>query len=119
MVRKFPIHPEMVSHDDQRWHVHLAPQGGPADRYAAGAIIGVALTVSQFGVSRLGVCGIAACPRVFIDATKGKSRRYCAEHTARGNVNRLRGQHPGSRRAGSGLGCQLRRTASRPLAHSL
>jgi predicted RNA-binding Zn ribbon-like protein len=96
LMVQFPIHPEMVSHDDQRWHVHLAPQGGPADRYAAGAIIGVALTVSQFGVSRLGVCGIAACPRVFIDATKGKSRRYCAEHTARGNVSTLRGQHPGS-----------------------
>jgi predicted RNA-binding Zn ribbon-like protein len=92
LLVKFPIHPEMVSHDDQRWHVHLAPQGCAADRFAAGAIIGIALTVSQFGVSRLGVCGIASCPRVFIDASPGRSRRYCADHAARGNVSTLRSQ---------------------------
>jgi predicted RNA-binding Zn ribbon-like protein len=92
LLVQFPIHPEMVSHDDQRWHVHLAPQGCAADRYAAGAIIGIALTVSQFGVSRLGVCGIASCPRVFIDASPGRTRRYCTEHAARGNVSTLRSQ---------------------------
>jgi predicted RNA-binding Zn ribbon-like protein len=92
LLVQFPIHPEMISHDDQRWHVHLAPQGGPADRYGAGAIIGVALMVSQFGVSRLGICAIASCPRVFIDASPGRSRRYCADHAARGNVSTLRSQ---------------------------
>jgi hypothetical protein len=92
LLVQFPIQPEMISHDDQRWHVHLTQQGCAADRYAAGAIIGVALTVSQFGVGRLGVCGIASCPRVFIDASPGRSRRYCTEHTARGNVSTLRSQ---------------------------
>lgn len=91
LLLQFPIQPEMVNHDDQRWHVHLAAQGSVADRFAAGAIIGVALTVSLVGVSRLGVCAIAACPQVFIDASPGKSRRYCAEHAAaRGNVSTLR-----------------------------
>ena len=92
LLVQFPIQPEMISHDDQRWHVHLAPQGCPADRYGAGAIIGVALMVSQFGVSRLGVCAIASCPRVFIDASPGRSRRYCTDHAARGNVSTLRSQ---------------------------
>jgi predicted RNA-binding Zn ribbon-like protein len=91
LLLQFPIQPEMVSHDDQRWHVHLASQGSVADRFAAGAVIGIALTVSLVGVSRLGVCAIAACPQVFIDASPGKSRRYCAEHAAvRGNVSTLR-----------------------------
>ncbi len=91
LLVQFPIQPEMVSHDDQRWHVHLAPQGSVADRFAAGAIIGVALTVSLVGVSRLGLCAIASCHQVFIDASPGKSRRYCAEHAAtRGNVSALR-----------------------------
>jgi predicted RNA-binding Zn ribbon-like protein len=91
LLLQFPIQPEMVSHDDQRWHVHLAPQGCVADRFAAGAVIGVALTVSLVGVSRLGVCAIASCHRVFIDASPGKSRRYCGEHGAtRGNVSTLR-----------------------------
>jgi predicted RNA-binding Zn ribbon-like protein len=91
LLVQFPIQPEMVSHDDQRWHVHLAAQGSIADRFAAGAIIGVALTVSLVGVSRLGLCAIASCHQVFIDASPGRSRRYCAEHAAaRGNVSTLR-----------------------------
>jgi predicted RNA-binding Zn ribbon-like protein len=94
LLRQFPIQPEMVSHDDQRWHVHLASQGSVADRFAAGAIIGVALTVSLVGVSRLGICAIASCHQVFIDASPGKSRRYCTVHApARGNVSTLRRHH--------------------------
>ncbi len=94
LLLQFPIQPEMVNHDDQRWHVHLASQGSVADRFAAGAIIGVALTVSLVGVSRLGICAIASCHQVFIDASPGKSRRYCAEHApAKGNVSTLRRHH--------------------------
>jgi predicted RNA-binding Zn ribbon-like protein len=104
LLLQFPIQPEMVSHDDKRWHVHLASQGSVADRFAAGAVIGVALTVSLVGVSRLGLCAIASCPLVFIDASPGKSRRYCAEHAAaRGNVSTLRGK-PGSRTADDARG---------------
>lgn len=91
LLVQFPIQPEITNHDQSRWHVHLAAQGSAGDRFAAGAIIGVSLTVSGLGVSRLGVCAIASCPRVFIDASPGKSRRYCAEHAAaRGNVSTLR-----------------------------
>jgi predicted RNA-binding Zn ribbon-like protein len=93
LLLQFPVQPELVSHDDQRWHVHLAPHGSVADQFAAGAVIGVALTVSLVGVSRLGVCAIASCPRTFIDASPGKSRRYCADHAAaKGNVSTLRRQ---------------------------
>jgi predicted RNA-binding Zn ribbon-like protein len=92
LLIQFPIQPEMTSHDDdQRWHVHLASQGSIGDRFAAAAIISVALTVSVVGVSRLGICAIASCGQVFIDASRGKSRRYCADHAAaRGNVSTLR-----------------------------
>jgi predicted RNA-binding Zn ribbon-like protein len=91
LLLQFPVQPEMTNHDDQRWHVHLASQGSVADRFAAGAVIGVAITVSLVGVSRLGTCAIASCHQVFIDASRGKSRRYCAEHVAaRGNVSTLR-----------------------------
>jgi predicted RNA-binding Zn ribbon-like protein len=93
LLVQFPIQPEMTNHDQSRWHVHLAAQGSVGDRFAAGAIIGVSLTVSGLGVSRLGVCAIASCPRVFIDASPGKSRRYCDVHAvARGNVSTLRAQ---------------------------
>jgi predicted RNA-binding Zn ribbon-like protein len=93
LLARSPIQPELVSHDDQQWHVHLADAGSVADRYAAGAIIGLTLVVSQLGLSRLGVCSIASCERVFIDASPNRSRRYCAEHSAaRTNVTTIRAQ---------------------------
>ena len=90
LLLQFPIQPELVSHDDQRWHVHLAEHGSASDRIGAGAIIGIALTVSLYGVGRLGICAIASCPRVFVDSSPNQSRRYCTEHGARGNVRTLR-----------------------------
>jgi predicted RNA-binding Zn ribbon-like protein len=93
LLVRCPIQPELVSHDDQRWHVHLASAGSVGDRYAASAVIGLTLMVSQLGFSRLGTCSIASCRRVFIDASPGRSRRYCAEHgAARANVAALRAQ---------------------------
>jgi predicted RNA-binding Zn ribbon-like protein len=93
----FPIQPEMTNHGDQRWHVHLASQGSVGDRFGAGAVIGLAITVSLVGVNRLGICAIASCHQVFIDSSPGKSRRYCAEHAAtRGNVSTLRRHQEGT-----------------------
>jgi predicted RNA-binding Zn ribbon-like protein len=90
LLLQFPIQPELVSHDDQRWHVHLAAQGSASDRFAASAIISLALTVSLYGADRLGICAIASCARVYIDSSPSKSRRYCADHSARGTVSALR-----------------------------
>jgi predicted RNA-binding Zn ribbon-like protein len=116
LLVQFPIQPEMTNHDQSRWHVHLAAQGSAGDRFAAGAIIGVSLMVSGLGVSRLGVCAIASCPRVFIDASPGKSRRYCAEHAAaRGNVSTLRAQ-PGNPAAAAGQDAQADPAATTPAA---
>jgi predicted RNA-binding Zn ribbon-like protein len=90
LLVQFPIQPELVGHDDRRWHVHLASQGAASDQLAAGAIIGMALTISAYGISRFGICAIASCPRVFVDSSPNRSRRYCAEHGASGNVRTLR-----------------------------
>lgn len=88
-----PVHPVLVSHDGQPWHVHLDESGSLTDRYAAAAVISLFLLVSQLGIERFGVCAIASCDRVFIDGSSNKSRRYCKEHSAaRGNVTSLRTQ---------------------------
>jgi predicted RNA-binding Zn ribbon-like protein len=91
-----PVHPVLVNHDGQPWHVHLSEAGSVTDRYAAACAASLSLLVSQLGVERLGICSIASCDRVFIDGSSNKSRRYCAHHSAsRGNVTSLRG--PGGR----------------------
>jgi len=89
-----PVHPVLVAHDGEPWHLHLSESGSVTDRYAAAAVISLALLLSQLGTDRLGICAIAACDRVFIDGSSNKSRRYCAAHSAgRGNVTSLRGEH--------------------------
>ncbi|HWF79513.1 MAG TPA: CGNR zinc finger domain-containing protein [Streptosporangiaceae bacterium] len=86
-----PVHPVLVAHDGQPWHVHLDESGSLTDRYAAAAVISLFLLVSQLGIERLGICAIASCDQVFIDGSSNKSRRYCKEHSAaRGNVTSLR-----------------------------
>ena len=94
LLARSSVQPELVSHEgDERWHLHLADAGSVADRYAAGAVIALTLVISQFGLRRLGVCSIASCQRVFIDASPNRSRRYCTEHCAtRTNVTTIRGQ---------------------------
>lgn len=88
-----PVHPVLVAHDGQPWHVHLDESGSVTDRYAAAAVISLFLLVSQLGFERLGICAMASCDRVFIDGSSNKSRRYCKEHSAaRGNVTSLRAQ---------------------------
>ena len=87
------VQPELVTHDDEPWHLHLAEHGSAADQYAAGAVAGLAQTVSQQGLARLGTCSIASCHRVFIDASSNRSRRYCTGHCAtRATVTTIRGQ---------------------------
>ncbi len=91
-----PVHPVLVSHDGEPWHVHLSESGSVTDRYAAAAVISLALQLSQFGVERLGICAIASCDRVYIDSSSNRSRRYCAHHcTTRSNVTSLHGQPNG------------------------
>jgi predicted RNA-binding Zn ribbon-like protein len=93
LLVQHPIHPVIVTHDARRWHLHLSETGSVADRYAAGAVVGLATLVAQFGVNRLGICTIASCARVFIDASTNRSRRYCSDHcTARINVTAIREQ---------------------------
>ena len=100
-----PVHPVLVEHDGEPWHIHLSESGSMADRYAAASVIGLSLLLSALGRERFGVCAIASCDRVYIDGSKNKSRRYCAEHSAaKGNVTSLRGQRrPVSGRAGESV----------------
>ncbi|HET9899159.1 MAG TPA: CGNR zinc finger domain-containing protein [Streptosporangiaceae bacterium] len=92
-----PVHPVLTAHDGEPWHVHLSEAGSVTDRYAAAAVVSLALLLSQLGVDRLGICAIASCDRVFLDGSRNKSRRYCAHHSAaRGNVTTLRAAHAGA-----------------------
>lgn len=98
LLVQYPIRPTLVRHGRSRWHLHLDVGGSVADRYGAGAVTGLAMVVSQFGLTHLGFCAIAGCRNAFADANRGRSSRHCIYHRAsQANVTAL----PGSRHAAS------------------
>ena len=91
LLVQYPVRPVLVRHDRSGWHLHLDDSGSVADRFAAGAICGLAMATTQFGVNHLGICAIPSCRSAFVDARPGRPSRYCADHCAsRANVTAFR-----------------------------
>jgi predicted RNA-binding Zn ribbon-like protein len=82
LLIQHPVHPQLSGHDGQAWHVHYTETGSMADKYAAGAAMGLAVRLSELGVDRFGTCQATPCQGVFIDATEAGSRRYCSDRCA-------------------------------------
>jgi predicted RNA-binding Zn ribbon-like protein len=82
LLIQHPVHPQLSGHDGQAWHVHYTESGSMADKYAAGAAMGLAVRLSELGVDRFGTCQARPCQGVFIDATDSGSRRYCSDRCA-------------------------------------
>ncbi len=82
LLIQHPVHPQLSGHDGQPWHVHYTESGSMADKYAAGAAMGLAVRLSELGVDRFGACQTPPCQGVFIDASETGSRRYCSDRCA-------------------------------------
>jgi predicted RNA-binding Zn ribbon-like protein len=79
LLIQHPVHPQLSGHDGQPWHVHYTESGSVADKYAAGAVMGLAVRLTDLGIDRFGVCQAPGCQGVFIDTSTGNNRRYCSE----------------------------------------
>ena len=79
LLIQHPVHPQLSGHDDQPWHVHYTESGSVADRYAAGAVMGLAVRLTDVGIDRFGVCQAAGCQGVFIDTSPAGTRPYCSD----------------------------------------
>jgi predicted RNA-binding Zn ribbon-like protein len=91
LLMQHPVHPQLSGHDEQPWHVHYTESGSVADKYAAGAVMGLAVRLSDVGIDRFGVCQAAGCQGVFIDTSTSSTRRYCSERCMnRTNVSAFR-----------------------------
>jgi predicted RNA-binding Zn ribbon-like protein len=82
LLIQHPVHPQLSGHDGQPWHVHFTESGSMADKYAAGAAMGLAVRLSELGVSRFGTCQAPPCEGVLIDASQDRTRRYCSARCA-------------------------------------
>lgn len=105
LLIQHPIHPQISGHEGQRWHLHLTESGSVADKYAAGAVMGLAVLATEFGIDRLGLCQASSCNAVFLDTSTNRSRRYCSERCAsRSNVAAYRARkHRGEATGGAAV----------------
>jgi predicted RNA-binding Zn ribbon-like protein len=92
-----PVHPVIVpadgrpSRDRRPYQLSLNGSGSVSDRFTAGAVMGLAAVLTQYGPERLGRCALACCTGVFADTSPNGSRRYCSEQCAnRANVTAFR-----------------------------
>ena len=100
LLVQYPVRPVLTRHDRSRWHLHLDQSGSVADRYAAGAVYGLAAIATGVGMNHLGICANPDCRGAFVDPAPSRPRRYCAQHCPdTANVTAFR-EH---RRAGGGL----------------
>ena len=82
LLARHPIHPEIARHDGGTWHLHHADSGSVADRYAAGAVLGLTNVVTSLGTDRLRHCEAPSCPHVLVDMTPDRSLAYCSDRCA-------------------------------------
>ena len=96
LLIQHPVHPQLSGHDGQRWHVHYTESGSVADKYAAGAVMGLAVRLTDLGIDRFGVCQASGCRGVFIDVSTSNTRRYCSDRCMnRSNVSAFRARKRG------------------------
>ena len=102
LLIQHPVHPQLSGHDGQPWHVHYTESGSVADKYAAGAAMGLAVRLTDLSLERFGVCQAAGCRGVFIDASTSNTRRYCSDRCMnRANVSAFRARKRGEDEPGS------------------
>jgi predicted RNA-binding Zn ribbon-like protein len=96
LLIQHPVHPQLSGHDGQPWHVHYTESGSVSDRYAAGAVMGLAVRLAEIGIERFGICQAAPCQGVFIDTSGSRTRRYCSDRCMnRANVTAYRARRRG------------------------
>lgn len=74
------IAPSLSAHDGYPLHIHwTAPSTPFAHQVVVDLLMAVAQTLCDHGTERFGRCAADDCQRVFYDATKNRSRRFCTD----------------------------------------
>lgn len=71
--------PRLTNHDGN-WHLHYVDDSASlGQRIGVLAAIGLATLITDLGSDRLGLCSADDCKDVFVDTSRNRSRRYCAD----------------------------------------
>jgi len=71
--------PQLDRHDAEPWHLHFHGRDDSVPRgWAAGCATGLAVVLGTNSRDRLGVCTAPHCDRVYVDASRNGTRRFCS-----------------------------------------
>ena len=72
-------HPWLDRHDGEPWHLHFhGAQDSLVTGWAAGCATGLAVVLGSDLHGRIGVCTAPHCDRVYVDASRNGTRRFCS-----------------------------------------
>ena len=72
-------HPWLDRHDGEPWHLHYrGAQDSLVTGWAAGCASGLAVVLGSDLRGRIGVCTAPRCDRVYVDASRNGTRRFCS-----------------------------------------
>ena len=72
-------HPWLDRHDGEPWHLHFhGSQDSLVTGWAAGCATGLAVVLGSDLQGRIGVCTAPRCDRVYVDASRNGTRRFCS-----------------------------------------
>ena len=79
-LTELPITPSIVDHDDVGPHIHWTPSTVPFDdQLLADVLMALAQELCDSGTIRFGRCDAGDCERLFYDATRNRSKRFCSD----------------------------------------
>lgn len=71
--------PQLDRHDGEPWHLHFhSTEDSLVTGWAAGCATGLAVVLGSDLRGRLGVCTADRCDRVYLDASRNGTRRFCS-----------------------------------------
>jgi predicted RNA-binding Zn ribbon-like protein len=72
-------HPWLNRHDGEPWHLHFyGAEDSLVTGWAAGCATGLAVVLGSDLRGRIGVCTAPRCDRVYVDASRNGTRRFCS-----------------------------------------
>lgn len=79
-LRSIQVEPWLIAHHGAPLHIHWTRASSTFDdQVMADMLMAIAQELVDHGTDRFGVCGADDCEHLFYDATRNRSRRFCAD----------------------------------------
>ncbi|KHK98599.1 conserved protein containing a Zn-ribbon-like motif, possibly RNA-binding [Microbacterium mangrovi] len=87
ILRELDVHPQVVRHDEQDWHVHLVGADAPLAQWVLGDTAWAMIDLlREDELSRIAVCADATCDGLVLDLSRNRSRKFCSTRCANRNA---------------------------------